>query len=192
MFTGILCLILLLSMFSIGTVNAEAANDLNAAVQCSFVIPPEFVPGEEKGLFVNVNSPMESSTIKYSVYDNGQDRVLTNRERQELQESGAKLIEDESMNLTKEIYESQMSAAYAKEYGQDVGFTVDTFTNIKVDGYPGYKIETSYQAAEEEMVHQTVYIVLSKYRVFTIAYQRAEDDDCTEAFEASFETIHVR
>ena len=192
MVVGILCLILLLSMFSLDTVNAEAASDLEEAIQCSFVIPPEFVPGEEKGLFINVNSPMESSTIKYSVYDNGQDRVLTNRERKEMQESGVKIIEDESLNLTKEIYESEMSAAYIKEYGEDVGFTVNTFTNIKVDGYPGYKIETSYQAAEEEMVHQTVYIVLSKYRIFTIAYQRAEDDDCIEAFEASSETIHVR
>lgn len=192
MFTGLLCLILLFSMLNIGTLNVQAADDLDVAVQCTFVVPPEFVPGQEKGLFVNVNSPMESSTIKYSYYDNGQDKVLTNRERKELQESGATIIEDASASLTKEIYQSQMAAAYEQEYGENVNFNVGSFTNIKVDGYPGYKIEASYQATEEEVIHQTVYIVLSKYRVFTISYQRAEDDDCEELFDISSESIHVR
>jgi hypothetical protein len=179
-------------MLNIGTLNVQAADDLDVAVQCTFVVPPEFVPGQEKGLFVNVNSPMESSTIKYSYYDNGQDKVLTNRERKELQESGTTIIEDASASLTKEIYQSQMAAAYEQEYGENVNFNVGSFTNIKVDGYPGYKIEASYQATEEEVIHQTVYIVLSKYRVFTISYQRAEDDDCEELFDISSESIHVR
>ena len=172
--------------------NVKAADDLETAVQCSFTIPAEFVPGNQKGLFVNVNSPMESSTIQYSVYDNGLDKVLTNRERRELEEAGTAAVIDESVNLTKDIYQSRLSAEYNKAYGEEVNFNVSSFTKIRVDGYPGFKIESTYQKSDEEQIHQTVYMIISKYRLFTIAYQRAEDDDCLDAFEASSETIHVR
>ncbi len=177
---------------ALGSLKVKASDDLETAVQCSFSIPAEFVPGNQKGLFVNVNSPMESSTIQYSVYDNGLDKVLTNRERKELEESGTAAIIDESVNLTKDIYQSRLSDAYNKVYGENVNFNVSSFTKIRVDGYPGFKIESTYQKSDEEQIHQTVYMIISKYRLFTITYQRAEDDDCQDAFEASSETIHVR
>lgn len=180
------------SFLCLDVVSVFAADDLDPAVGCSFIIPPDFIPGEEVGLFINKNAPMESSTIKYSYYDNGLDKVLTNREKLELEKSGEIQIIDESRNLTKEIYEEQLSQAYAQKYGQNVGFSVSSFENINIDGYPGYRIVSSFQPAGEETVHQTVYILLSKYRMFTIAYQRAEDDDCQELFDASAQTIHVR
>lgn len=188
---ALLCMVIA-SLLCIDAMDTYAADDLNRAVSCSFLVPSDFVPGNEKGLFINRNTPMESSTIKYSFYDNGNDKILTNRERLELEKSGEKQIVDASKNLTKQIYEDQMTSAYNKEYGQDVGFYVSSFENISIDGFPGYKIVSSYQLAGEETVHQTVYIVLSKYRMFTIAYQRAEDDDCQELFEASAKTIHVK
>ena len=67
------------------TANA-AEEELREASFCSFVIPPQFEPGQEKGLFINTMHPMESSTIRYSVYYNGLDVVLTNKEKQELKE----------------------------------------------------------------------------------------------------------
>ena len=134
---------------------------------------------------------MESSSIKYSFYDNGMDKALTNREKQALAESGQVQVTDESENLTKEIYQETISAAYNSLYGEDVGYSVSSFDKIKIDGYPGYKIIGTYQASEEEMVHQTVYMILSRYRTFTIMYQRAEDDDCEEYFAESSATIHV-
>jgi hypothetical protein len=72
-----------------------------------------------------------------------------------------------------------------------VGFVVSSFDKITVDGYPGYRIVSSYQAADEEKVHQTVYMLLSKYRTFTISMQRAEDDDCEALFEECASSIHV-
>ncbi len=171
---------------------AYARDNLEPASYCSFVIPPDFVPSEEKGLFINQNNPMESSSIKYDFYDNGLDVILTNREKAAIKEAGEeKPVADESMSLTKEIYQETVAAAYNSQYGQDVGFVVSSFDKITVDGYPGYRIVSSYQAADEEKVHQTVYMLLSKYRTFTISMQRAEDDDCEALFEECASSIHV-
>ena len=172
---------------------ALAEDELKEAKSCTFVIPSEFVPCAEKGLFINKNNPMESSSIFFDYFDNGKDVVLTNREKAALKEAGQvqPQVTDESQNLTMDIYQETMSAAYNSAYGQDVGFAVSSFSRITVDGYPGYKIVGSFKATDEEVVHQTVYMLLSKYRTFTITYQRAEDDDCEEMFEESAATIHV-
>ena len=81
---------------------------------------------------------------------------------------------------------------WMSEYGEDVGYSVSSFDKITVDGHPGYKIEATFQAADQERVYQTVYILLSKYRTFTITFQRAEDDDCLDAFSECESTIHVQ
>lgn len=171
---------------------AYARDNLDTANYCSFVIPPDFEPSQEKGLFINQNHPMESSSIKYDFYDNGLDVILTNREKAARKEAGEEtVITDESTSLTREIYQETMEAAYNSKYGQDVDFAVSSFDKITVDGYPGYKIVASYQAADEEKVHQTVYMLLSRYRTFTISMQRAEDDDCEALFEECASSIHV-
>lgn len=174
-----------------GRIANAAEDELKEASYCSFVIPPQFEPGQEKGLFINTMHPMESSTIRYSVYYNGLDVVLTNKEKQELKDHGGPTISNESERLTKEMYEQKVSEAYNEQYGEDVGFAVSYFDNITIDGYPGFKIESSYKAGDQETIYQTVFMMLSKYRTFTVTYQRAEDDDCEEAFSASQATIHV-
>ncbi len=172
--------------------SVQATDDLKTAVQCSFVVPKEFVPGSERGTFNNANHPMESSTISYSYYDNGKDKVLTNREKIDLEKSKEPLLLDESLNLSKEEYQKTLSEAYSKAYGIDVGYKVSSFNKITIDGYPGFRIDGDYQASGEERIYQTTYLIFSKYRTFTVTYQRAEDDDCQDLFEASAETIHVR
>ena len=180
------------ALLTLDAMDVFAQEDLPEAGWCSFVIPPEFVPGPESGLFINKNHPMESSTIRYSVYDNGKDVVLTNRQRQEVSIGiPGNMVTNEPELLTKEVYEETISAAYNSKYGQNVGFAVESFENIKVDGYPGFKIVSSYKAQDEETIHQTVYMLISRYKVFTVTYQRAEDDDCNEQFELSANTIHV-
>ena len=176
-------------MFS---VNVFAEDDLKEAHFCSFVIPPEFTPSEEAGLFINKNHPMESSTIRYSVYYNGLDVVLTNREKAALSEHNEPKVTDKSTELTKEIYQETISAAYNSEYGEDVGYSVSSFDKINIDGYPGYRIEADFQASEQERVYQTVYMLLSKYRTFTVTFQRAEDDDCQDVFSECQSTINIQ
>ena len=168
-----------------------AEDDLKEAGCCSFVVPLQFNPSSTKGLFINKDHPMESSTIQYSVYYNKLDVILTNREKAALAEINEPKVTDKSTDLTKDIYQETISAAYNSEYGEDVGYSVSSFDKITVDGYPGYKIEATFQAKDQEKVYQTVYMLLSKYRTFTITFQRAEDDDCQDAFSECQSTIHV-
>lgn len=171
---------------------AASNNELEVATQCSFIIPSDFVPGNESGLFINKNYPMESSSIKYSIYENGKDKVLTNREKKALAANGSFLSVEDSINLTKDIYQSILAEAYEKAYGMDVGYKVTDFTTKDFDGFPGYKIMAEFNTESNIMVYQTVYIILSKYKTFTISYQMAEDDECREMFDTSASTINVR
>jgi len=167
----------------------KANEELKEATGCTFVLNSNFVSTDVKGLFVNRYRPMESSSVSYSVYDNGADAMLTNREKAELAQKGQGM--DSMDKLDKHKYESAISEAYANEYGADVGFKVETFENIEIDGYPGYKIISSYEPEGSQVIHQNVYIIRSKNRTFTITYQRAADDECEESFEISAQTIRV-
>ena len=134
---------------------------------------------------------MESSIIRCSSYYNGKDIVLTNREKKEQEAAGVTEEISEPEKLTKQIYQETMAAAFNNQYGEDVGFEVASFENITLDGFPGFKISSTYKATDEEKIYQTVYMIISQYRVFTITFQRAEDDDCEAYFEECASTIHV-
>ncbi len=194
-FCLIICLLFILASFGRFSLSAlaqeEETEGLAVATCCTFMVPPSFEPGEGKNVLVNKSYPMESSIIRCDTYYNGKDVVLTNREKQELETSGVKEQESDPEKLTKQIYQETISAAYNNQYGQDVGFKVTSFENITIDGFPGFKITSDYQAADEERIYQTVYMLISKYRVFTVTFQRAEDDDCGELFEECASTIHV-
>ncbi|SFB84398.1 hypothetical protein [Butyrivibrio sp. YAB3001] len=181
-----------MTVMGIGALKVCASDNLKSATQCTFMVPPEMDATTKKGLFEHLNFPMESCTISYSVYDNGEDKVLTNREKKAIEESGDKVVLYDPENLTKEIYQETISAAYNKEYGQNVGCHVESFEKIDIDGYPGYKISLTYKNADEEKIYQTAFIIVSKYKVFTVTYQRAEDDDCQEMFDISQASIHVK
>lgn len=174
-----------------GAVSVHAEEELKIAKQCTFVIPAQFTPSSEKNLFIDKSYPMESGSIKYSVYYNGMDVIMTNREREEAEKKAEEKVIDSSGEMTKKEYEELLSANYNKEYGTDVGFNVTDFDTIEIDGFPGYKIEANYKVGDEEPIFQTVYMIRSRYRTFTITYQRAEDDECSESFEKSAKTIHV-
>ena len=166
-----------------------AGEELKEATGCTFVLNPEFVPAGVKGYYVNKYRPMESSSVSYVVHNNSDDFMLTNREKAQ-QASGEKTI-DSLAKLDKHKYEALVSAGYAAQYGGDVGFKVESFERIEIDGYPGYKIDAHYEPEGSQAVYQTVYIIRSKYRTFTITYQRAADDECEESFQISASTIRV-
>ncbi|SFQ27235.1 hypothetical protein SAMN04487928_12831 [Butyrivibrio proteoclasticus] len=168
-----------------------AKDELKEARQCTFVVPSEFTLQAETGIFINKNEPMESSSISYDIYDNGKKVTLTNREKKMNPASIEKAAIDNTSNLTKSEYEKLLSDSYNDAFGSDVDFKVESFENITVDGYPGYHIESSFMVPDQQKAYQTVYMILSKYKTFTITYQRAEDDKCQELFEQSAATIHV-
>ena len=166
-----------------------AGEELKEATGCTFVLNPEFVPAGVKGYYVNKYRPMESSSVSYIVHNNSNDFMLTNREKAQ-QASGEKTI-DSLAKLDKHKYEALVSAGYKTQYGGDVGYKVESFERIEIDGYPGYKIDAHYEPEGSQAVYQTVYIIRSKYRTFTITYQRAADDECDESFQISASTIRV-
>lgn len=183
-----------LMAFAIFVTNASclelaAGEEFKEATGCTFVLNSEFVPAGVKGYYVNKYRPMESSSVSYNVHDNSADSMLTNREKAEIA-SGEKSI-DSLGKLDKHKYEALVSEGYKAQYGADVGFKVESFDHIEIDGYPGYKIVAKYEPEGSQVVHQTVYIIRSKYRTFTITYQRAADDDCEESFNISASTIRV-
>lgn len=184
---------LLLSVVVVANTNMPVkaeSEELEKATGCTFVLPDGYVLSEsEENVFVNSNYPLESGIITYSVVTTGSEDTLTNAERAEAAESTETETEDASTELTQEFYQETMAAALNEEYGTDVGYTISEFDNISIDGYPGYFIASTYQG--KQTIHQMVYIVLSRYKTFTITYSRAEDDDTVEAFEASAATIHV-
>ena len=167
---------------------AESA-ELEEAESCTFVIPSEFEPSEVEGVFVDKNAPYESANITYSVAVTGEAVVLTNKEKEIAQEES--LIEDASTELTEEIYQEELSQAYEQQYGFDVSYSVTSFEEIEVDGFPGYKIDATYNDGQKD-IYQSVYIIISRYKTFTICYSRASDDDVAELFEQSAATIHVK
>lgn len=184
---------LLLSVVVVANTNIPVkaeSEELEKALGSTFVLPDGYVLSEsEENVFVNSNYPLESGIITYSVVTTGSEDTLTNAERAEAAESTETEAEDASTELTQEFYQETMATALNEEYGTDVGYTISEFDNISIDGYPGYFIASTYQG--EQTIHQMVYIVLSRYKTFTITYSRAEDDDTVEAFEASAATIHV-
>ena len=172
-------------------ITSFAKDELKEARQCTFVVPSDFVLQAETDTFVNKNEPMESSSISYNIYDNGKNITLTNREKKRNPASIEKAVIDNTANLTKSEYEKLLSESYNEAFGSDVDFTVESFENITIDGYPGYHIESSFMVPDQQKAYQTVYMIMSKYKTFTITYQRAEDDNCQELFEQSAATIHV-
>ncbi len=166
--------------------------ELAAAGYCTFIVPEGFHPCEVSGLYINEHYPLESANISYSVTEIPQDKVLTNAEKAAGEDPSA--TEDELLydELTQEMYEDIQSENYKELYGENVNYTVTAFDEYLIDDYPGYKISASFTPEGSQTIYQNACIILSSNKVFTVVYSRAEDDDFSEAFDESIETIHVR
>ena len=89
------------------------------------------------------------------------------------------------------MYESIQKENYEALYGANIGFTMESFENKDFDGFPGYLIKTSFTPEGSQTIHQISAIVLSKNKVYTIVYSRADDDDFEDVINESISTIHV-
>ncbi len=165
--------------------------NLPEALSCSFVVPEDFHASDEKGTFVNEFYPLESANITYSISEVPQDKILTNAQKAAGESADAADVEFRYDELTGEMYEGIQKENYEALYGEGIGFTMESFENKDFGGLPGYVIRTSFTPEGSEMIHQVSAIVLSKNKVFTIVYSKAEDDDFEDAINKSLETIHV-
>lgn len=176
-----------------GSIAAHAdLRSLEEASYCSYIVPEGFVPGSDPGVYVNENNPLESANISYNVTEIPQDKVLTNSEKEQGVDPSSTEEELRYDELTEEMYDEIQRANYEDLYGANIGFSIDTFEQKEIDGFPSYHIKLSFTPENSQKIYQEVIMVLSSNRVFTIVYSRAEDDYFEEAFSESIDTIHVR
>ncbi len=183
----------ILSALDLGAITVSAdVKELAESGYCTFIVPAGFYPCDVPGLYVNEHYPLESANISYSVTEIPQDKVLTNAEKAEGIDPLAteeNLFYDE---LSKEMYQEIQSQNYIELYGDNVNYTVTEFEEYLTDDYPGYRISASFTPEGSQTIYQNVCIILSSNKIFTIVYSRAEDDDFSESFNESIETIHVK
>ena len=142
----------------------EAESEREEVSYCAVLIPSSYQESEEvPGMYVHKRNPLDSSNIYYTV-SGGSDEGLVSTE------------------LTKEVYEELLEAAY-EESGQSVDLNVDSFEEIDMEGVPGYKIRSSYQVDEGE-IEQLTYLILAQ-DTYTITYSQMSDDELMADFEIS-------
>ena len=166
--------------------------NLPESLSCSFVVPEDFYPSDtEPGVYFNEFYPLESANVTYSVSQIPQDKVLTNAQKAAGESTDPGDTEFRYDELTSEIYEGIQKENYEALYGTEIGFVVESFENKDFGGFPGFVIRTSFTPEGSQTIHQVSAIVLSKNKVYTIVYSRAEDDDFEASIEQSLGTIHV-
>lgn len=142
----------------------EAESEREEVSYCAVLIPSSYQESEEvPGMYVHKRNPLDSSNIYYTV-SGGSDEGMVSTE------------------LTKEVYEELLEAAY-EESGQSVDLNVDSFEEIDMEGVPGYKIRSSYQVDEGE-IEQLTYLILAQ-DTYTITYSQMSDDELMADFEIS-------
>ncbi len=184
--------VLTISFLGNSIVAKASIKELNKAKSCSFIVPSGFKPTETPGLYVNEHYPLESANILYSITEIPQDRVLTNDEVARGEKADTSEVEALYDELTWEMYQEIQEANYKALYGDNVNFTIESFEDSVIDGFPGYLIKTNFTPEGSQIIHQTIYIMLSSNRVFTLVYSWADDDYFDEAFAESMASIHVR
>lgn len=142
----------------------EAESEREEVSYCAVLIPSSYQESEEvPGMYVHKRNPLDSSNIYYTV-SGGSDEGMVSTE------------------LTKEVYEELLEAAY-EESGQSVDLNVDSFEEIDMEGVPGYKIRSSYRVDEGE-IEQLTYLILAQ-DTYTITYSQMSDDELMADFEIS-------
>lgn len=131
---------------------------------CAVLIPEGYHESEEvPNMYIHEKSPLDSSNIYYSVSEgSGKGRV--------------------SRGLNKESYRKIMEEAYQKQ-GQKVRISIDSFEEIDMNGFPGYKIRSTFDMGEGK-IEQLAYLILAE-NTYTVTYSQMSDDELMADFEIS-------
>ncbi|GFI18569.1 MAG: hypothetical protein HFI43_03920 [Lachnospiraceae bacterium] len=131
---------------------------------CAVLIPEGYhESGEVPNMYIHERSPLDSSNIYYSVSEgSGKGRI--------------------SKGLNKESYRKIMEEAYQSQ-GQNVRINIDTFEEIDMNGFPGYKIRSTFDIGDGE-IEQLAYLILAE-NTYTITYSQMSDDELMVDFEIS-------
>ncbi|WP_408071905.1 hypothetical protein [Butyrivibrio sp. JL13D10] len=177
---------------SVNGTNSDSMNSLPVSLSCAFILPAGFKASDTPGVFVNKHYPLESANITYNVHLIPQQKALTNAEKAEGKADDEGGVEFSYNELTGDRYETMQRNSFESLYGENINYNLESFENVEIDGFPGYKIIQSYTLEGAQTIHQTSFIMLSKNKVYTIVFSRAEDDDFDAAFSESMATIHMK
>ncbi len=167
-------------------------NVLPSAKSCTFILPEDYQSSSEAGMFVNSHYPLDASNITFQETAlHEETEGMTNAEKAASTTGATVQAGDNMQELSKESYEKMMAQQYAMVYGTAVSYQVSSFENITVDGFPGYRIEASWKDASQN-IDQTVIMILSADKTYTITWSQAEDDLHTEDFAESQASVHVQ
>lgn len=152
------------------TKTASSESDGDDVRYCALLIPAGYKPSEEiEGMYVHERSPLDSSNIYYTVSAGDSDGQVSDE-------------------LTEKVYEETVEDAF-EEAGQKVDLQIEAFETIDMDGVPGYKIK-SYYEAEDTRIEQLTYLIMSD-NTYTITYSQVADDELMADFEISNEEIRL-
>lgn len=135
---------------------------------CSFTLPEGFEASEDvEGMYVTDRYPIDASSIYYVQME--QDMAL--------------------QMMTQESFKEHTQDTFRELYGEDVELIVDSFEQIKVQGYPAFKILCHYQVEDVKVTQLAC--VINADKSYVITYSQTSDYDRMEEYQASAETIQV-
>ena len=152
-------------------------NDMDSSVvesekvtkRCIFDIPEGFEESQDvDNLYVTARYPLDASMIYYEVMDG-----------------------DISLQLmTEEHFTKEAEESLSQLYGEEITLNMESFENVKIDGYPAFRILCRYETQGIEIT-QLEYIINAD-KTYAVTYSQTSDVDRMEEYEASAATIHVK
>lgn len=152
-------------------------NELDASVvesgrstrSCTFDLPEGFEKSQDvEGLYVTRRYPLDTSMIYYETLDG-----------------------DISLQLmTEEMFRQQVEGNLRSLYGEDIEVGIDSYENVKIDGYPAFRILCHYEV--DEIVITQLEYVINADKTYIITYSQTDDYDWMEEFKTSAATISVK
>lgn len=152
-------------------------NDMDSSVvesekvtkRCTFDIPEGFEESQDvENLYVTARYPLDASMIYYEVMDG-----------------------DISLQLmTEEHFTKEAEESLSQLYGEEITLNMESFENVKIDGYPAFRVLCRYETQGIEIT-QLEYIINAD-KTYAVTYSQTSDVDRMEEYEASAATIHVK
>lgn len=141
----------------------------NVTKGCTFDIPEGFEESQDvDNLYVTARYPLDASMIYYEVMDG-----------------------DISLQLmTEEHFTKEAEESLSRLYGEEITLNMESFENVKIDGYPAFRILCRYETQGIEIT-QLEYIINAD-KTYAVTYSQTSDVDRMEEYEASALTIHVK
>ena len=135
---------------------------------CTFELPEGFEESEDvPGMYLNEHYPVDAATIYYAISD---------------KDTALQLM---SENTFKENMESELE----QTYGYDVKLNIESFENIKIDGFVSFRILYTY--TNNDINFTQLQYIINADKTYVITYSQTEEYDRMTEFAQSAETIRV-